>query len=51
MLEALLEMHLDPQGKEALMALNIDRFVVVDVSTYENIFTMASTLRGWDVIP
>lgn len=43
----LLNMHTDPQGRQALQALLIDRFVQVDDSSYDSIRIMAAQIRGW----
>lgn len=43
----LLNMHTDPQGRQALQALLIDRFVQVDDSSYDGIRLMAAQVRGW----
>ncbi|RME05685.1 MAG: phosphate/phosphite/phosphonate ABC transporter substrate-binding protein, partial [Anaerolineae bacterium] len=51
LLDALLTMHQDPQGRRALADLHIDRFVLVDSSAYDSIRQMASALRGWDEAP
>jgi len=45
--QALLEMHRDPQGRQALIVLNVDRFVLPDPAAYEDIRQMAAQMRGW----
>lgn len=45
--EALLEMHEDPKGRQALAALRTDRFVLPNPVAYEEIRRMAALVRGW----
>ncbi len=44
---ALLQMHLDADGRAALARLAIDRFVSIDDSAYDSIREMARVVRGW----
>jgi phosphonate transport system substrate-binding protein len=43
----LLGMQDDAEGREALQALLIDRFVLIDESSYDSIRDMAAQIRGW----
>jgi phosphonate transport system substrate-binding protein len=45
--QALLEMHEDPKGRQALAVLRTDRFVLPDAAAYEDIRRMAALIRGW----
>ena len=45
--QALLEMHSDPQGRQALAPLYVTRFVSSDAESYEDIRRMAAEVRGW----
>ncbi len=45
--QALLTMHQDPQGRQALAVLHVDRFVLSDPAAYAEIRQMAAQLRGW----
>ncbi|MFQ5854457.1 MAG: phosphate/phosphite/phosphonate ABC transporter substrate-binding protein [Anaerolineae bacterium] len=45
--QALLNMHNDPEGREALRVLYVDRFVPADPDAYEDIRRMAAEIRGW----
>jgi len=45
--QALLEMHSDPGGQQALAILNVDRFVPPDPGAYEDIRRMAARIRSW----
>ncbi len=45
--QALLNMHADPQGRPALDAVYVDRFVPPDAATYEGVRQMAAEVRGW----
>lgn len=45
--QALLEMHRDPKGRQALAVLSVDRFVLPDPTAYEEIRRMAAQIRGW----
>jgi phosphonate transport system substrate-binding protein len=47
----LLAMADDPAGQPVLNRLMIDRFVIVDDSTYDSIRNMAAILRGWNETP
>jgi phosphonate transport system substrate-binding protein len=47
----LLAMSDDEEGRSALSALMIDRFVIVDDSIYDSIREMAAILRGWNETP
>ncbi len=45
--QALLDMHTDPHGLQALTILHVDRFVPPDPAAYEDIRHMAAQVRGW----
>ncbi len=45
--QALLDMHRDPQGRQALATLYVTRFVPPDPAAYEDIRHMAAQVRGW----
>lgn len=45
--QALLDMHQDPQGRQALAALYVTRFVPPNPAAYEDIRRMAAQVRGW----
>jgi len=45
--QALLDMHQDPQGREALVALYVTRFVSSNPAAYDDIRHMAARVRGW----
>ncbi|RME85110.1 MAG: phosphate/phosphite/phosphonate ABC transporter substrate-binding protein [Caldilineae bacterium] len=45
--DALIGMHKDPQGRQALAVLHVDRFVLPDPAAYESIRRMAAQVRGW----
>jgi phosphonate transport system substrate-binding protein len=49
LLTTLLTMADDPEGKQVLSKLHIERFVVIEPSVYESIRQMASKVRGWNV--
>ncbi|MBW8011112.1 MAG: phosphate/phosphite/phosphonate ABC transporter substrate-binding protein [Chloroflexi bacterium] len=51
LLEILLRMDRDLEGRAALEKLHIERFVEIDISAYESLREMAATLRGWDENP
>lgn len=44
---ALLNMHYDPEGRAALRAIGVERFVHASPSLYDDIRHMAATVRGW----
>ena len=43
--QALLNAHLDPRGKEIFKKMNIDKFVVIDDTSYDSIRKMQDWLR------
>lgn len=45
--QALLDVHNDPRGRQALAVLYVDRFAPPDPSAYEDIRQMAAQIRGW----
>lgn len=45
--QALLDMHQDPQGRQALATLYVDQFTPPDPAAYETIRQMAAQVRGW----
>jgi len=45
--QALLEMHQDPRGRQALAVLGVDRFVPPDPAAYAAVREIAARVRGW----